>query len=234
MTESKTMNQTYTIVFWEHPHQASLEMAVQQLERIFESFSDCPEYIDNICVSYKGKYVGYDSVELNDLVQRGVNHEGKIKFPQLGYRILFRFELFGEKTYGSALLGASAENCTNSLNIKISENVDLNTPAKSEPVIQLFEKLANTSNWYWGAVIDNITARRKGSLLNEGIPTAIHWVNFWGDEIKEHIISQGNYIDEECRMVNDNIVVLSNTPFDAEDERGIVFRDDLYGKIFGT
>lgn len=35
-------------------------------------------------------------------------------------------------------------------------------------------------------------------------------------------------------MVNDNIVVLSNIPFDAEGERGIVFRDDLYGKIFGT
>lgn len=41
-------------------------------------------------------------------------------------------------------------------------------------------------------------------------------------------------IYEECRMVNDNIIVLSNTPFDAEDERGIVFRDDLYEKIFGT
>ena len=37
-----------------------------------------------------------------------------------------------------------------------------------------------------------------------------------------------------CRMVNDNILVLSNTPFDAEDERGIIFMDDLYGKIFGT
>ncbi len=234
MTESKTMIQTYTIVFWEHPHQASLEMTVQQLECIFESFNDCPGYIDNICVSYKGKYVGYDSVELNDLVQRGVNHEGKIQFPQLGYRILFRFELFGEKTYGSALLGASAGNCTNSLNIKIPKNIDLNNPAKSELVIQLFEKIANTSNWYWGAVIDNITSRRIGSLFGAGIPTAIHWVNFWGYEIREHIISQGNYIDEECRMVNDNIIVLSNTPFDAEDEREIIFLDDLYGKIFGT
>ena len=46
MTESRTMIQTYAIVFWEHPHQASLEMTVQQLERIFESFNDCPEYID--------------------------------------------------------------------------------------------------------------------------------------------------------------------------------------------
>ncbi len=32
-------------------------------------------------------------------------------------------------------------------------------------------------------------------------------------------------------MVNDNIIVLSNTPFDAEDERGKIFMDDLYGKI---
>lgn len=229
------MIQQQTMIFWGHAEKKDIEQIFVEFLNIIAIFDSCKAYIDSFQVKQGTSYKDCNSVDLNALLKSGVNREGNLSFAELGYRVNFRFKLFGEKTYGSLVIGASGINCKNTLRIVIPHSIDLSDSNHSSCIIDLFNRFSSTGIWFWGAVIDNITLNRLGSLFNNGTPTTVHWMNYYGDEFG--VLSTLNTIKHmkglEGIIDNERILVLDRVPIDAQDYENNLLRESLNNLLFG-
>lgn len=105
----------------------------------------------------------------------------------------------------------------------------------AEMISNLFKKLVQVYRPFWGCISNKALSRRYGKYLEGNLPTIVHWMNYWSEDIANAIgiekirkIVQEN---PEISFENGNILV-KNTAFDINKDADIRLHEDLQKQFF--
>ena len=102
-------------------------------------------------------------------------------------------------------------------------------------VKSLFEKLTQSYMPYWGCVSNKALSRKYGKFLEGSLPTTVHWINYWSEDILGTI-----GMEKIQNMVNKNtmstfktgILSIKETALDVEKEDDIRFHAEMHNQLF--
>ena len=177
------------------------------------------------------KEIDWDFENFKKILVNGVNREGDEIFQGLGSTISVFSSLDEEKSFSFEMtVGNRDERFYNSLVINIPLFFSLNEDRNSNFICEIFRKLVLNFNPFWGCVSNKVIARRYGEYLHNGIPTTIHWLNYWEKEIEAKIGSQRiQYLLEVAPNSNyeNRILQLQNKAFDVESDKDLDYHKQV-------
>ena len=197
---------------------------VNSLLRLKKVFDERNSYIENLMIKYKEKYVNWEEVNIISVIKSGVNKEGNEVFPDLGFRINFKFNMYGVTTYGSALLGSVSDEITNTIKITIPYKLNVENDQIRSSVIDLFAALPSVFDCYWGAIVNNYEMHQYDSLYVNHSPVALFWVNYLNDDllIKLTEYDRKSLIEDCGAVIDGNILTIRYLP--SMDDANPYFR----------
>ena len=88
---------------------------------------------------------------------------------------------------------------------------------------------------YWGCISNKTLSRRSGKFLEEHLPTTIHWLNYWSEDIIRTIGMEKvqKIVDANPTISFENgILLIKNTAFDTENDDDMKFHEELQKQLF--
>lgn len=101
-------------------------------------------------------------------------------------------------------------------------------------VKRLFEKLTQSYKPYWGCVSNKALARKYGKYLEGSLPTTVHWINYWSEDILETIGMEKiqNVINKNAMSTfKTGILLIKETALDVEKEDDIRFHTEMHNQL---
>ncbi len=83
---------------------------------------------------------------------------------------------------------------------------------------------------YWGCVSNKALSRRYGKFLDGNLPTTVHWMNYWSEDIINTIgIKKIQCIVDENPIISlqNGILTIKDVALDIDNEHDIRFHDKL-------
>lgn len=130
----------------------------------------------------------WDYETFSTALREGVNKEGKKIHYELGYNISF-FSSQNEResfSYGMHI-GVKDERFYNTLVVEIPVGFDVFDNGNASIIESLFLRLTKLMHPYWACVSNRSIARQYSAYLNDGIPTAVYWLNYWSSDLVNKI-----------------------------------------------
>lgn len=173
----------------------------------------------------------------SNTLKKGVNKDGENIFNDLGYSISF-FSSIDEKKSCSFQIKAGNKNerFFNVFNINLPDTLNLFDKEMAEYIRDLFEKIVVMYNPYWGCVSNKTISRIYGKYLDNGLPTTIHWLNYWSEDIVNIIGKEKirRIIEEKPTISFQNgVLLIKNTAIDKDNKDDIKYHSDLQKCFFG-
>lgn len=163
---------------------------------------------------------------LEQLLKKGINKEGKTPFPDLGYRVSFFSSLKDDDSAGiSMLVGASNPNITNNFIVNLPLSLPIyDSPEVNKRLITVFKKCVEIFNPFWACIGNGVNLRRYDGYWGDKVPTAIHWVNYFGSEVSQTIGETKIMSSPTCtknKVHSGYFLVLKDEPINDEVEDDI-------------
>jgi len=184
------MIQRHSIILWRKAEQEdkSFEEISKEAYEVFRLFQKYPQDLRPNYMSVKTKKdikkFDWNYKNFSEQLEKGINKEGGIIFKELGYSIPF-FSSTDEKNSCAFLMcaGNKFEKFNNSLVVDLPLSFDLSDPQMAVIVSDLFEKLVQPYEPFWGCISNKALSRKYGKFLEGNMPTTVHWMNYWSEDI---------------------------------------------------
>lgn len=231
------MVQRHSIILWKKAENEdkSFEQISKEAYDVFKLFLDYPWELKPNYLTVKSKKNiekfdwNYDN--FSNILKRGVNQDGNTLFEKLGYSISF-FSTLDEK-YSCAFqmkTGNKNNKFYNTFTINLPIILDLYDKNTADMIRILFENLVSTYKPYWGCISNKELSRKYGKFLNGNLPTAIHWINYWTEEIIREIglekIQKIVDLGSEIKFQK-GILIIKDTALNVEKDEDIKFYDEI-------
>ncbi len=233
--------QYHELIFWAKPIKEDFKTTVQKCYNILQYLSSVD---DNIAPNYitanrkkDAKKFVLSNENVNDIFKKNINQENGIIFEKLGYSLSFFSSLENKKSASISIhIGVLDERFMNTLIITLPENYQINKNIKlAEKLTRIFKECCTLFNPFWGAItnIHNID-RFNNEYIKNSIPTTIHWVNYWDNEILSRVgfekFKNIPYIQIN-KMTTGCIIIFQNRPIDDNSESDIQLQIDINKKL---
>lgn len=217
--------QIHKIILWKKAEKKdkSFEEISNDLFNLLCVFDEFPnEMRPNYFSAYsKNSFKNYDhSFEtLKTMLNDFVNKEHNNNFDNLGYRFSMFSSLENKKSFGyQILVGNKDERFNNSIVISIPIGFDCYNSDNYNLIFDLFVKLTNVFNPYWGCISNKIISDKYDSFFENKKPTTIHWINYFNEELQK-IIGIERIYNSLSLFSNikfkDNVLSLQESPINA-------------------
>ena len=135
----------------------------------------------------------------------------------------------------SMIVGNKFEKMNNVLIVDLPLSYNLYEKETADMISELFEKLVQVYKPFWGCISNRALSRKYGKFLEGNLPTTVHWMNYWSEDI---IRTVG--MDKIQNVVEKNITVsfkrgilsINETALDVEKEDDIRYHDLLQKQLF--
>ena len=169
-------------------------------------------------------------------LKEGVNREGKNVFEDLGYSISFFSSMNDLESCGFLMCtGNKKQKFYNSLIIELPISLNLYDKKAAEMISNLFEKLVQVYEPFFGCVSNKALIRKYGRYLNENLPATVDWINYWSEDILctvgMHKIQKLVERNPEVVLKN-GILKIKDTAINLEEEADIKYHDELHEQLF--
>jgi hypothetical protein len=221
------MLQSHSLILWANASNEEFQVSLNKAHDLLLALKDFgPELSPNYLPANRKKDVtNFDwSLEtLQELFKKGINKEGEIAFPDLGYELSFFSSLDEDESAGiSMTLGVRNNKFINNfvvdlpLSLPIYESLEVN-----KRLITVFKECVRIFNPFWACIGNDVNLRRYDGYWGNKLPTAIHWVNYFGSEVSKtfgdvKITSSPTYIKEKFH--SGYLLLLKNGPINDEIE----------------
>lgn len=231
------MVQRHSIILWRKAEEKekSFEKTSTEAYEVLNLFQDYsqelrPNYLTaNTKKDIKRFDWNYEN--FSNVLRKGINKEGKNTFEDLGYSISFFSSMDEEESCGFQMrAGNKNEKFFNTLIINLPLSLNLYDEKIAEDIRNLFEKLVQAYMPHWGCVSNKVLSRKYGKFLEGNLPTTVHWINYWSDDIIRTIGMEkiqkiiGRNPDVSFK---NGILSIKNTALDMDKEDDINFHDEL-------
>jgi hypothetical protein len=220
----------YSLILWAKPKQEEFKVTVDKTYALLASLKQFgPELSPNYLPAWKKKDTKiYDLTyqSLEELIKNKAIKEGKLIFKDLGYSLQFFSSLVDDESAGISLsIGVNNPKFSNTFNLDLPLTMDIFNEEISLRLIGLFKKCVKLFDPYWGCILNSFTLRRLEHLYVNNVPTTVHWVNYWGNDLvnkitEDRIMMSSLFLKEK---IDDKgmLLILKKKPIDESNEEDI-------------
>lgn len=237
------MIQRYKIILWKKPEDSDREFddIARETYNTLLVFQKFPKYLrpnyltsetkNNALVSY------WEYEDFKNTLKHNVNKEGNIVFEELGYRISYFSDMDDEKSCGISLkVGNKDQRFVNTLIVDLPIFLDLKNNNNIEIIKLLFRMLVLEFKPNWGCVLNRALTRKYGKYVKDGLPSTIHWINYWSEEIINRFGADRleNFINDSITVsqIDKGVFSISEKALLSDVEDDVVLQDKLHNKLF--
>lgn len=224
------MLQRHSLILWANAANEDFQVSLNKAHDLLLALKEFgPELSPNYITAKKKKEApNFDwSLEtLQELLKKGVNKEGKTVFPDLGYSVSFFSSLKDDDSAGiSMLVGASNSSITNNFIVNLPLSLPIyESPEVNKRLITVFKECVRIFSPFWACIGNGVNLRRYDGYWSDKLPTAIHWVNYFGSDVSKtfgeaKITSSPTYSKE--KLHSGYLIVLKDGPINDEIEDDI-------------
>lgn len=174
--------------------------------------------------------------KFSSVLKEGINREGENVFEDLGYSISFFSSMNENDSCAFQMkVGNKNDKFYNTLIINLPLSLSLYDEKTADMIRILFEKLTQVYIPYWGCISNKALSRKYGKYLEGNLPTTVHWMNYWSEDIINTIgIRKIQKVVDENSMVSfqKNILTIQDVALDIEKEDDVRFHDRLQKQLF--
>lgn len=236
------MIQRHSIILWKKAEKVdkSFEEIARGTYEILNLFQDCPwELRPNYLTAKTKKDIkefDWNYENFNSMLKRGVNKEGKNVFEDLGYSISFFSSMNEQDSCAFEIIaGNKNEKFYNTLIINLPLSLNLHDKKIAGNIKNLFERLVSAYTPYWGCISNRVLSRKYGKFLEGNVPTMVHWLNYWSEDIVQAIGKEKiqKIVDTNSTIIFENgILSIKDTALDTDREDDIRFQNELQKQLF--
>lgn len=236
------MIQKHSIILWRKAEKAdkSFEEIAEETYKVLNLFQNHPQEMrPNFLTGRTKKDVKefkWNYENFCNILKKGINKEGEKIFEDLGYSLSFFSSMDEKESYAFQIeTGNKNEKFYNTLIINLPLSLNLFDKENSEKMIELFEELVMIYRPFWGCVSNSALSRKYGKFLDGGLPTTVHWMNYWSEDIIETIgMKKIQKIVDGNSMISfqDGIMLIKDTALDIDKEEDFIFHEELHKRLF--
>ena len=236
------MVQRHSIILWKKAEEKGkiFEDISAEAYEVLKQFQDYPQKLRPNYFTAKTKkdirIFDWNYENFSNELKKGINKEGKNTFEDLGYTISFFSSMDEEDSCTFQMrAGNKNEKFFNTLIVNLPLSLNLYDEKMTEEISNLFEKLVQAYRPYWGCVSNKVLSRKYGQFLKENLPTTVHWINYWSEDIIRTIgIEKIQKIIEKYPFISlkNGVLSVNNTALDVDKEDDIRFHDELQNQLF--
>lgn len=235
------MIQRHSIILWRKAEKEdkSFEDISKEAYQVLSLFQYCPQELRPNYLTGKTrkdiKKFDWNYVNFSEQLKKRVNKEDKVVFKELGYSISFfsSMDEINSCTF-SMTAGNRFEKINNVLIVDLPLSYNLFEKETADIISDLFAKLVQVYKPFWGCISNKAFSRKYGRLLEGNIPTTVHWMNYWSEDIIRAI-----GMDKIQNAVNINTTVsfksgilsINETALDVEKEDDIRYHGLLQKQL---
>lgn len=235
------MIQRHSIILWkkaEEENKIFEEISAEAYE-VFKLFHNYPQKLrPNYSTAKTKKNIrrfDWNYENFSNELKKGINKEGKNTFENLGYSISFFSSMDEEDSCTFQMrAGNKNEKFFNTLIVNLPLSLNLYDEKMAGKISNLFEKLVQAYMPYWGCVSNKVLSRKYGQYLEENLPTTIHWINYWSEDITSAIgMEKIHKIIDKYPIISfkKGILSINDTALDVDKEDDIRFHDNLQKQL---
>lgn len=237
------MIQRHSIILWRKAEREdkSFEETAREAYEVLTLLQDYPQELRPNYLTAKTKKdireFDWNYENFRNILKKGINKEGENVFKDLGYSVSFFSSMNEENSAAfSMTVGNKFEKVYNTLVIDLPLSVNLYDKKTAEMTGNLFRRLAQLYMPFWGCISNKALSRRYGKYLEGNLPTTVHWMNYWSEDIIHAVgmekIQKSIEGNQEIAFKN-GILSIKDTALDADKEDDIRFHDELQKKLLG-
>lgn len=236
------MIQRHSIILWKKAEKKDkdFEVIAKETYEVLNLFQDCPQELrPNYLTSKTKKDIrefAWNYENFISLLKKGINKEGENIFEDLGYSISFFSSLNVKNSCGFEIIaGNKNEKFYNVLIINLPLSLNLYDKEKADMIRNLFEKIVQSYMPYWGCISNKALSRKYGKFLEGNLPTTVHWINYWSEDIIGTIGMKKiqNVVDKNTMSsFKTGILSIKETALDVEKEDDIRLHTEFHEQLF--
>jgi hypothetical protein len=234
------MIQKYSMILWAKANQEDFKVTVDKVYKLLVTLKEYgPELSPNYLPAQRKKdtkQFDLSYTNLEQLIKKHVNKEGKILFEDLGHTFGFFSSLKYDDSVGIDFsVGITNPKFSNSFVVNFPLSWNFYDDNISERLITLFKTCTVIFNPFWGCILNSFTLKQVNHLYENNMPTTIHWVNFWGEDIvhkvTEYRINNVSFYSKDKIDGMGYILILKKKPIDYNSEVDISLQNDVNRKL---
>ena len=180
----------YKIILWKKPLVADTQFSeiVQNTVDTLSIFYDLPEqYRPNFYTSYRKSSAKPFVLSCDEIASYLRKNVLKINYKEcfeLGCTLSLFSSMKDDSAFGYLMrVGVKDTGFLNTLVVNIALDYKMYDEESARLIETLFEKSVAVFKPFWGAVVNNCACNDKEPYMVNGLPTNVHWMNYWSDEI---------------------------------------------------
>lgn len=236
------MIQRHSIILWKKAEKIdkNFEEIAKETYEVLNLFQDCPQELRPNYLTAKTKKdikkFDWNYESFSSMLKKGINKEGENIFEDLGYSISFFSSMNGQDSCAFEIIaGNKNEKFYNTLIINLPLSLNLYDKETADMIRILFEKLVSSYMPYWGCISNKALSRKYGKYLEGNLPTTVHWMNYWSEDIIGKIgmeriqkIVDGN----STILFQKGILSIKDTALDVDKAEDIRLHNELQKHLF--
>ena len=238
------MIQRHSIILWRKAEKEdkSFEEISKEAYEVLDLFQYCSQELRPNYLTAKTKKdirkFDWNYENFSEQLKKGVNKEDEVVFKELGYSISF-FSSMDEKNACAFSLtaGNKYEKINNVLIVDLPLSYNLYEKETADIISDLFGKLVQVYKPFWGCISNRALSRKYGKFLEGNLPTTVHWINYWSEDIIGTIGMEKiqNLIDKNTMGTFKNgILSIKDTALNVEKEQDVKLHVEMHEHLFGS
>lgn len=235
------MIQRHSIILWkkaEKEDKTFEEISTEAYEvlKLFQAYSQKmrPNYLTAKTKKDIRRF-DWNYENFSNVLKTGINKEDKNIFENLGYAISFFSSIDEEDSCTFQMrVGNKNEKFFNTLIVNLPLSINLYDEKTAQEISNLFEQLVQVYIPYWGCVSNKELSRKYGQFLVGNLPTTVHWINYWSEDIIRSIgMKKIQKIIDKYPIVSlkNGTLSINDTALDVNKEDDIKFHDELQKRL---
>lgn len=174
--------------------------------------------------------------EFKDILAKCINQEDGKVFEDLGYH----FSCFSSMDDMSSCrldmsVGIKNDKFMNVLAVDLPYSLDLSEKENADLIKKLFCEIVDRFCPFWGCVLNRAILRSYGRLFKGDLPSTIHWVNYWNENIAEQVGKEKiekivqNHPDI---LWENNFLIVKETALSSENRADLNYQRYLHKMLF--
>lgn len=235
------MIQRHSIILWRQAEREdrSFEEISKEAYDVLDLFQYYPQELRPNYLSVKTKKdikeFDWNYKNFSEQLKKGINKENEVIFKELGYSISF-FSSMDEKNSCafSMTAGNKFEKINNTLIVDLPLSFNLYDKKMADIISGLFKKLVQVYKPFWGCISNRALSRKYGKFLEGNLPTTVHWINYWSEDIIRTIGMETiqNVVNKNTTVsFKSGILSIKGTALDVEKEDDIRYHSSLQKQL---
>ncbi|MBD5509006.1 MAG: hypothetical protein HDR05_13440 [Lachnospiraceae bacterium] len=231
------MRQRHSIILWKKAEREdkNFEELAKEAYDVFNIFQNYPQELRPHYLTVKSlkdvKRFEWDYENFSSELKQGINREGATVFEELGYSISFFSSTDEDNSCGFQMrAGNKVEKFYNTFIVNLPLALNLYDEKTANMIRNMFEELVHIYHPFWGCISNKALSRKYGKYLEGNLPTTVHWVNYWSEDIISTIGREKIHrIMNETPVISfqNGILMIKDTALDLDKEDDIRYHGEL-------